>query len=99
MLVWCFVSSQVKQKCFNWQFVFIRPPSLSVLEKRLRGRKTETEESLQKRLDTAKAEMAFGEQEGNFDIIITNDELEKAYQELRQFILPEIKSLQQDKKT
>ncbi len=94
----CFFSLQVKQKCLNWQYVFIRPPSLSVLEQRLRERNTETEESLQKRLNTAKSEMAFGEQEGNFDVTITNDDLERAYQELREFILPEVMSLEQEKK-
>lgn len=37
--------------------IFIMPPSLEELEKRLRDRKTETEESIQKRLATAKIEM------------------------------------------
>jgi guanylate kinase len=38
----------------------MKPPSMEVLEKRLRGRNTESEESLQKRLLTAKAEMEYG---------------------------------------
>jgi guanylate kinase len=42
-------------------FVFVKPPSMEVLEQRLRERATETEESLQKRLDTAKKELAYGQ--------------------------------------
>ena len=45
------------------------------LEKRLRGRKTETEESIQKRLSVAAAEMEYGEEEGNFDLIIVSHDL------------------------
>jgi guanylate kinase len=40
--------------------VFVQPPSLEVLEQRLRARSTETEESLQKRLQIAKVEMEYG---------------------------------------
>lgn len=60
-----------------------RPPSLSVLEQRLRDRGTETEASLEKRLTTARLELEYGAEPGNFDIVITNDDLDKAYQELR----------------
>ena len=60
------------------------------LEERLRARNTETEESLAKRLTTAKVELKYGEEEGNFDIVILNDDLEEAYQKLRTFLLPEI---------
>lgn len=55
--------------------VFIMPPSLEVLESRLKGRSTETEESLKKRLDKATSEMTFADQ---FDIVIINDKLENA---------------------
>ena len=41
-------------------YVLIKPPSMEVLEKRLRGRNTETDESLQKRLDVAREELTFG---------------------------------------
>ena len=41
-------------------FVFIKPPSLQVLEKRLRDRKTETEENVQRRLKVAEAELDYG---------------------------------------
>lgn len=55
--------------------VFIMPPSIGELEKRLRLRSTENEESLQKRLAKAEHEISFS---GKFDKVIINDILEKA---------------------
>ena len=49
--------------------VFIAPPSLKVLEQRLRNRKTETASSLKKRLDSAKKEIQYA---GEYDYIIYN---------------------------
>lgn len=40
--------------------IFIRPPSIEELEKRLRARNTETEESLSARLNAAKQEIEYG---------------------------------------
>lgn len=77
---------QIKETDLNPWYVFVRPPSLAVLEERLRARKTESEESLKKRLDTAHTEMDYGMEPGNFDKIIVNDVLEEAYRELKQFI-------------
>lgn len=51
---------QVRNSDLNPILVFINPPSLEELERRLRGRNTETEESLQKRLTTAKHEIQYG---------------------------------------
>lgn len=51
---------QIKNTDLNPILVFIRPPSILELERRLRGRKTETEDSLTKRLNTAKLEMQYG---------------------------------------
>jgi guanylate kinase len=59
---------------------FIEPPSLQVLEERLRARKTDSEETIQKRIINAQREM---DQASKFDRIIRNDELDRAYQELR----------------
>jgi guanylate kinase len=55
--------------------VFLAPPSLDELERRLRGRQTESEESIALRLDTATWEMA---QRGWFDHVVVNDDLERA---------------------
>lgn len=59
--------------------VFISPPSLEILEKRLRDRATDPEESLLKRIGKAEYEMSFA---GNFDRVIVNDDLGKAALEL-----------------
>ncbi|KAJ1656473.1 guanylate kinase [Dispira simplex] len=76
----------VKQTDLNARFVFIAPPSIQVLEKRLRGRGTETEASLQLRLETAQKELAYAEQPEAHDKIIVNDDLDTAYQQLEKFI-------------
>ena len=55
--------------------LFIRPPSLGVLEQRLRHRGTEPEESLRKRLDKAESELDFA---GRFDQVILNEDLAQA---------------------
>ena len=50
----------LKETDLNPMYVLIKPPSMEVLEKRLRDRKTETKESLQKRLDVAREELTYG---------------------------------------
>ena len=82
----------IKRTDLDPDYVFIKPPSRAALEERLRARRTENEESLAKRLAAAAAEMDYGETEGNFDIIIVNDDLDRAYADLRQFMLPKIES-------
>jgi len=83
----------VKETELKPKFVFIKPPSLEVLEERLRGRGTETEESLNKRLSAAAKELEYGEADGNFDIIIINDEVEKAYSALKQFVIQDLENI------
>jgi len=64
--------------------IFISPPSMEELEDRLRGRGTDEEKVIQKRLDNAKAEMKFATK---YSFQIVNDDLEKAYHELKTVIL------------
>jgi len=64
--------------------IFISPPSMEELEKRLRGRATDEEKVIQKRLDNAKAELACA---AEYSFQIVNDDLEKAYHELKTVIL------------
>ncbi|KAL4868194.1 hypothetical protein BDV12DRAFT_107106 [Aspergillus spectabilis] len=78
---------QVKKTDLNARFLFLAPPSVEELEKRLRGRGTETEESLQKRLTQAKSELEYAQQPGAHDKIVVNDDLETAYKELRDYIV------------
>ena len=42
--------------------------------------------------------MEYGEEEGNFDIIIVNDDLEAAYVQLRDFVIPELERLHDARK-
>lgn len=51
---------QIKKTDMNALFVFVNPPSIRELERRLRERQTETEETLRKRLDQAKFEIEYG---------------------------------------
>ncbi|XKL59380.1 hypothetical protein PGB90_000396 [Kerria lacca] len=85
---------QIKSKQeFESAFVFIKPPSFEVLEKRLRNRKTEAEDSIQKRLTVARAELDYANEEGNFSLVIVNDDLESAYLQFREFILEKYKNI------
>jgi len=63
---------QIRQQTTNSVSFFILPPSVSELERRLRGRGTETEEQIQTRLMTAQSELAAASE---FDFQITNDDL------------------------
>lgn len=87
---------QVKNSNLNAVFVFINPPSIEELEKRLRGRNTESEEAIQKRLNTAKLELEYGLQPGNFDVIVHNHNFKEAYHELRDFVLSQLDSQLQE---
>ncbi len=64
--------------------IFILPPSFEELEARLRGRHTETEEAIQKRLESTKLEM---ENSKKFDYQVINDDIDKAVRELEKIIL------------
>ncbi|EGS21703.1 guanylate kinase-like protein [Thermochaetoides thermophila DSM 1495] len=80
---------QIKASGFPARFVFIAPPSEEELERRLRGRGTEKEEAIQKRLRQAKVELEYSKVPGMHDKIIVNDDLEKAYKELEDFVFAE----------
>ncbi|KAJ2071776.1 guanylate kinase [Coemansia sp. S100] len=76
----------VKNTDLGARFVFVAPPSEEELERRLRSRGTDDESSILKRLDAAKSELDYGNQEGSCDIKIVNDDLENAYKKLVDFI-------------
>lgn len=63
--------------------IFVRAPSIQVLEERLRNRKTESEEVFQVRLERAKMELTF---EDRFDHKIVNDVLDDAVEETIQLV-------------
>jgi guanylate kinase len=66
--------------------VFILPPSMAVLEQRLRGRASEDEETVQRRFSVAKREI---EHYGLFDYVLVNEELEEATRKLSSIFLAE----------
>ena len=64
--------------------IFISPPSMEELESRLRGRGTDEEKVIQKRLENAQAEM---ECSAEYSFQIVNGELDQAYEDLKSVIL------------
>ena len=74
---------QIKNKTENVITLFIAPPSLEELEKRLLSRNTETMSEIQKRLALAKEELT---QKDLFDHVIINDQLDKAVEEINDLI-------------
>ena len=77
----CCASAEFCEAC---EFIFIMPPSFEELERRLRARGTETEESILRRLANAKGEM---EHAGEYDHIIVNDDLDLAVRKFTDLIL------------
>lgn len=78
---------QVKKTDLRARFLFLSPPSLKILEERLRGRGTDDEDSVKKRLEQAENEMAFAKEEGVHEKIVVNDDLERAYQEVEEWVV------------
>ena len=77
---------QVRLRCPGTVGVFVMPPSFAVLEQRLRGRSADPEDAIQRRLQTARDEVAaFAE----YDYVVVNDELEACVDRLRAIVLAE----------
>lgn len=56
--------------------VFVKPPSVEVLEQRLRGRSTDSEDAIRTRVDKALYEISFADK---FDVILVNDKLDETF--------------------
>jgi len=63
--------------------VFVRVPSVEILEQRLRARGTESDESLAKRIAKMNYELSF---ESNFDVVLVNDDLESALAKAQELV-------------
>lgn len=74
---------QVRKALPEAHLVFIEPPSLEELERRLRQRGTETEDVISSRMKTAEVELA---QKMEYDVQVVNDDLERAVDELVEVI-------------
>lgn len=70
--------------CRGFMDIFISPPSFEELEQRLRGRGTDQEHVIRKRLDNARSEM---EHASEYTYQVVNDDLEQAYTDLKTIIL------------
>ncbi len=74
---------QVKEKMPEAVSIFIVPPSLEELERRLRGRGTDTEEKIQQRLKIAETEL---KSVSEYDHVVVNDIVERAAAEILEII-------------
>ncbi|OGU60569.1 MAG: guanylate kinase [Ignavibacteria bacterium GWF2_33_9] len=70
----------------NSLLIFIAPPSIEELMRRLKGRNTETDEQINKRMLRTEFEMSFAEE---FDYIVINDNLDNAYNEVKDLLKKE----------
>lgn len=77
---------QIKAKYDAAVFVFIMPPSLDILEERLRNRKSDHEEEIRKRMQRAREEI---KDYTMYDYIIVNRDFDRALTELRSVVLAE----------
>ena len=76
-------ASFVRKRIPEGVLIFVDPPSLEELERRLRGRGTETEDAIRLRLDTAAWEL---EQRSWFDHVVVNDDLQRATEQVAAII-------------
>ena len=83
------IRDRVKKTDLNARFLFVQPPSVEILEKRLRGRATDKEEAILERLKQAEKEIEYSKTPGAHDQIIVNDDLEKAWTEFKDFCVPD----------
>lgn len=77
---------QVKQKMKDALFIFIAPPAIEALTKRLEYRGTESSEVIAARVEQAQRELQFQEQ---YDYVVINDDIERAVLEIQQIIKTE----------
>ena len=71
---------QVRTRCKDTVGIFVLPPSFAILEQRLRGRSKDSEEAMQRRLQTARDE---------YDYVVVNDELEGCVGRLQAIVTAE----------
>ena len=74
---------QVREKAPQAHLVFIEPPSMEELRRRLEGRGTETPEAIERRMETARYELS---RKDEYDMQLVNDDLDAATEELVAFV-------------
>ena len=78
----------MKSTDLNPVYLFISPPSMKDLKNRLRGRGTDSEEAIQKRLATAIKEIEYA-MTGAHDIVLVNDDIDRCYELFKRVALGE----------
>ena len=76
----------VKRKCPEGVYIFLLPPSIEELKRRIEGRGTETPESLQRRLANALAEIKIGRE---YNYVVVNDSVENAVAKIKAILVAE----------
>jgi guanylate kinase len=79
--------ASIRRKVRGAVLVFVFPPSVHELERRLRERKTDSDETIRNRLEVARQEMETGREE--YDYHLVNDDLDRAYEDLKAIIRAE----------
>jgi guanylate kinase len=79
-------AKQIKEKFDTAVFIFIMPPSLEILEERLRNRKSDHDEEIRKRMRKAREEIRDYRM---YDYIVVNRDFDRALTELRSIVLAE----------
>ena len=79
-------AKQIKEKYDTAVFIFIMPPSLDILEERLRNRKSDNEDEIRKRMKRSREEI---KDYAMYDYIIVNRDFDRALTELRSIVISE----------
>lgn len=80
----------IKKTSWECILIFMKPPSMEELERRLKQRGTESEDAIKDRLKAGQFELEYGSIPGNYDYTVVNDNLEVAYDELKHIINKEM---------
>ncbi|KIK93282.1 hypothetical protein PAXRUDRAFT_34144 [Paxillus rubicundulus Ve08.2h10] len=80
---------QIKKTDLDPIYLFISPPDMTTLRHRLRGRGTDSDHAIQRRLSIALSEIQYAREPGAYDYVIVNDDLEKAYALFKKVVLGE----------
>lgn len=78
---------QVREKLPQAVLVFVLPPSLEAIEQRLRGRSTDSEEIIARRVNEAMVQISAC---GEFDYLVVNDKLEEAHKVFQSVLISEM---------
>jgi guanylate kinase len=76
----------VKKKFPKGVYIYIVPPSLTELSRRIRGRGTDSQESIMKRLEAASAEIKIGK---NYEYVVVNDTVASAVRQIAAIVIAE----------